>query len=333
MSDTTPNLAKAEDVPIASNDAPVIVAALYKFAPVADPAALRGPLTTLTRKAGLTGTLLLAKEGINGTVSGDRLGLQALLIWLRQQEGFADLKPKYSFAEQHTFYRMKVRLKQEIVSMGQPEIDPRNSVGRYVAPQEWNALIADPDTLVIDTRNHYEVAVGTFAGAVDPKTESFREFPAWVDEYLAQLPEQPKNIAMFCTGGIRCEKSTSYLVSRGYQNVFHLEGGILKYLETVPEVESKWEGECFVFDHRVSVGHGLNPGAYDMCHACRMPISEADKNHPHYQVGLSCPACYETITADQRARFAERQKQIQLARARGEEHIGRAQDQTPLVKP
>ncbi len=331
MSSTHLNLAHADDVPVAPNDAPVIVAALYKFAPVADPEAWRGPLTTLTRKAGLTGTLLLAPEGINGTVSGDRLGLQTLLKWLRQQPGLADVQPKYSFAQAHTFYRMKVRLKREIVTMGQPEVDPRNSVGRYVTPQDWNALISDPDTLVIDTRNHYEVSVGSFAGAVDPRTENFREFPAWVDQYLAQLPEQPKNIAMFCTGGIRCEKSTSYLVSRGYQNVFHLEGGILKYLETVPEAESKWEGECFVFDHRVSVGHGLTPGAYDMCHACRMPITPEDKNHPHYEAGLSCPACYDTITPEQRARFAERQKQIQLARARGEEHIGRAQD--PLIKP
>lgn len=326
MSISQTDLTKADDVPVAPNDAPVIVAALYKFAPVPDPEAQRGPLTTITRKAGLTGTILLAPEGINGTVSGDRIGLQKLLTWLRQQPGFEDLRPKYSFAESHTFYRMKVRLKKEIVTMGQPDVDPRNSVGRYVPPQDWNALISDPDTLVIDTRNHYEVAVGSFEGAVDPKTDSFREFPEWVDDYLERLPNPPKNIAMFCTGGIRCEKSTSYLVSRGFKNVFHLEGGILKYLETIPETESKWQGECFVFDHRVSVGHGLSPGAYDMCHACRMPITEDDKNHPHYEAGLSCPACFETITPEQRERFAERQKQIQLARARGEEHIGRVQD-------
>lgn len=308
------------------NEAPIVIAALYKFSQIERPEDLRGPLTTLCRKAGIHGTLLLAREGINGTVSGDRLAIQELLIWLRAQPGLADVRPKYSFSHEHGFHRMKVRLKKEIVTMGQAEVDPRHCVGRYVSPQDWNDLIADPDTLVIDTRNHYEVAIGTFAGAIDPQTESFREFPEWVDQYLEKLDTKPKNIAMFCTGGIRCEKSTSYLVGRGYENVFHLEGGILKYLETMPEAESTWLGECFVFDHRVSVGHGLTPGDYDMCHACRMPITAQEKQSPLYQPGLSCPKCHNQTSPEQRARFAERQKQIELARLRGEKHIGQSQD-------
>ena len=314
----------AKDVPTPPNSTPVVVAALYKFTPIADPASLRGPLATQCAKSNIYGTLLIAPEGLNGTVSGDYIGICQLMTWLRQQAGFEDVKPKYSFAEEHTFHRMKVRLKKEIVTMGQPDIDPTNCVGRYVAPQDWDALIKDPETIVIDTRNHYEVAIGTFEGAIDPATESFREFPEWVDGYLDSLPQdkKPKNIAMFCTGGIRCEKSTSYLVSRGYQNVFHLEGGILKYLETMPEEKSTWHGDCFVFDQRVSVRHGLAQGDYDMCHACRMPITEDDKLSKYYTPGLSCPKCHDKITPDQKMRFAERQKQIELARSRGEVHLG-----------
>ncbi|HCL48170.1 MAG TPA: hypothetical protein DHW86_01510, partial [Rhodobiaceae bacterium] len=222
------------------------------------------------------------------------------------------------------FHRMKVRLKQEIVSMGQPHIDPVGAVGTYVRPEDWNALITRDDTLVIDTRNAYEVAIGTFDGAVNPETDSFRAFPAWVDGYLAALPDdkRPKNIAMFCTGGIRCEKSTAYLVGQGYENIFHLQGGILKYLETVPQEDSTWQGDCFVFDERVSVTHGLAEGDYDMCHACRMPLSAAEKNLTSYEPGVACLHCIETRSEADRQRFRERQKQIKLATARGEKHIG-----------
>ena len=318
------------DVPAPPNDTPIVVAAFYKFTPISEPEVLRGPLATQCAKAKIYGTLLIAPEGLNGTVAGDYMGVCQLMSWLRKQDGFEDVQPKYSFAEAQAFHRMKVRLKKEIVTMGQPDIDPRNCVGRYVAPNEWDALIKDPDTVVIDTRNHYEVAIGTFEGAINPQTESFRDFPEWIDNYLENLPDdkKPKNIAMFCTGGIRCEKSTSYLVSRGYQNVFHLEGGILKYLETMPEDQSSWAGDCFVFDQRVSVRHGLAQGDYDLCHACRMPITAEDKQSSLFTPGLSCPKCHDKITADQRLRFGERQKQIELARARGEAHLGGAAPST-----
>jgi UPF0176 protein len=221
---------------------------------------------------------------------------------------------------------MKVRLKREIVTMGQPDIDPENSVGTYVSPQDWNALISASDTLVIDTRNRYEVAIGTFENAVDPETASFRDFPAWIENYMADLPEEkrPKNIAMFCTGGIRCEKATSYLRARGYENVFHLEGGILKYLETMPAEDSAWRGECFVFDQRVSVKHGLAPGAYDQCHACRTPLTQEDKQRASFEHGVSCLHCIDAHDDSDRARFRERQKQIRLSKERGQAHIGKA---------
>ncbi|MEC7594446.1 MAG: rhodanese-related sulfurtransferase, partial [Pseudomonadota bacterium] len=224
------------------------------------------------------------------------------------------------------FYRMKVRLKREIVTMGQPDIDPEKSVGTYVSPQDWNALISASDTLVIDTRNRYEVAIGTFENAVDPETASFRDFPAWIENYMADLPEEkrPKNIAMFCTGGIRCEKATSYLRARGYENVFHLEGGILKYLETMPAKDSVWLGECFVFDQRVSVKHGLLPGAYDQCHACRTPLTQEDKQRASFEHGVSCLHCIDAHEDTDRARFRERQKQIRLSKERGQAHIGKA---------
>ncbi|MEC9139458.1 MAG: rhodanese-related sulfurtransferase, partial [Pseudomonadota bacterium] len=239
---------------------------------------------------------------------------------------FSDIQPKYSFAEEPAFYRMKVRLKREIVTMGQPDIDPEKSVGTYVSPQDWNALISASDTLVIDTRNHYEVAIGTFENAVDPETASFRDFPAWIENYLADLPEhkRPKNIAMFCTGGIRCEKATSYLRARGYEKVFHLEGGILKYLETMPAEDSVWRGECFVFDQRVSVKYGLAPGAYDQCHACRTPLTQEDKQRASFEHGVSCLHCIDAHDDADRARFRERQKQIRLSKERGQAHIGKA---------
>jgi UPF0176 protein len=252
--------------------------------------------------------------------------MSALMAYFADSAYFSDIQPKYSFAEEPAFYRMKVRLKQEIVTMGQPDIDPENSVGTYVPPQDWNALIGAPDTLVIDTRNRYEVAVGTFENAVDPQTASFRDFPAWIENYMADLPEneRPKNIAMFCTGGIRCEKATSYLRARGYENVFHLEGGILKYLETVAAEDSAWRGECFVFDQRVSVKHGLAPGAYDQCHACRMPLTAEEKQLASFEHGVSCLHCIDTHNEADRARFRERQKQMRLSKERGQAHIGKA---------
>ncbi len=314
----------ALNVPAPQGADKIVVAALYKFVALKGLAQHQQALRTICRRKKIMGTVLLAKEGINGTISATYKDMQALMDWFGAHALFHDIKPKYSFAPAHIFYRMKVRLKKEIVTMGEPDIDPAHCVGRYVPPQEWDALIDDPETLVIDTRNDYEVAIGTFEHAVNPNTARFRDFPAWLDGYLAQLPadKQPKNIAMFCTGGIRCEKSTSYLVSKGFENIFHLEGGILKYLETQPEATSKWQGECFVFDHRVSVKHGLVPGDYDMCHACRMPLTAEEKNHAQYQAGMSCPKCYGTHNAAREQRFRERQKQIELARARGEKHIG-----------
>lgn len=310
------------EIPTAPEVTPFVVSAFYKFVRLDDFEAIRPGLLTHCKKHGILGTILLAREGINGTVCGSHAAITALMQAFAADARLADIKPKFSFASEAAFHRMKVRLKKEIVTMGQPNIDPVGDVGAYVKPQDWNALIADPDTLVIDTRNAYEVAIGTFDGAVNPETASFRDFPDWIDAYLAQLKEKPKNIAMFCTGGIRCEKSTAYLVGQGYENIFHLDGGILKYLETVEEDDSKWRGECFVFDERVSVGHGLVEGDYDMCHACRMPLSEDDKALNSFEPGVSCLHCIDTHSAADRVRFRERQKQMRLAQARGETHIG-----------
>lgn len=303
----------------------IVVTALYKFVSLPDFEAIKPKLEKVCVDNKVMGTLLLAAEGINGTVSGPREGIVALMEFLWSDERFADLAPKYSFAPEQVFNRMKVKLKKEIVTMGQEGIDPNRVVGRYVRPQDWNALIADPDTLVIDTRNDYEYAIGTFERAVDPETTTFRQFPDWVQDNLKSLPEgqRPKKIAMFCTGGIRCEKATAYMLEQGFDEVYHLQGGILKYLEEIPPEESLWKGECFVFDERVSVKHGLEIGEYDLCHACRMPITEEDKRGDRYVEGVGCPHCYDALTEDQRKRFGERQKQIRLAKERNERHIGR----------
>jgi UPF0176 protein len=315
-----------EPVPETPPDREVIVAAFYKFIHLSDPVGLQRDLQKTCEAADILGTILVAPEGVNGTVCASHEGMSALMAYFADSAYFSDIQPKYSFADEPAFYRMKVRLKQEIVTMGQPDIDPENSVGTYVPPQDWNALIGAPDTLVIDTRNRYEVAVGTFENAVDPQTASFRDFPAWIENYMADLPEneRPKNIAMFCTGGIRCEKATSYLRARGYENVFHLEGGILKYLETVAAEDSAWRGECFVFDQRVSVKHGLAPGAYDQCHACRMPLTAEEKQLASFEHGVSCLHCIDTHNEADRARFRERQKQMRLSKERGQAHIGKA---------
>ncbi|MFZ4606900.1 MAG: rhodanese-related sulfurtransferase [Caulobacter sp.] len=303
---------------------PVCVAALYRFSSFDDCAGLRGGLEAVCAAQGIKGTLLLAPEGVNGTIAGTAEGIEAVLAHIRALPGCAALSVKLSWAETMPFYRMKVRLKREIVTMGQPDIDPLKDAGCYVAAADWNALIADPDTLVIDTRNAYEVKIGTFAGAVNPGTASFREFPGWFranrEALLAGRPA-PK-IAMFCTGGIRCEKSTAFLKAEGLDAVYHLDGGILKYLETVPEPESLWRGECFVFDQRVAVGHGLTPGTHALCHACRMPVTPEEQRSPLYEPGISCPACHDQRDADQRAGYAERQRQVALAAARGAGHLG-----------
>ncbi len=266
-------------------------------------------------------------EGINGTIAGPEDGIRAVLAYLCKDPRFADLEHKESWASEMPFLRTKVRLKNEIVTMGAPEADPTKQVGTYVKPQDWNDLISDPDVVVIDTRNDYEVEIGTFKGAVDPKTTSFREFPQWVKDH-PELGAKPR-IAMFCTGGIRCEKASSYMLAHGFDEVFHLQGGILKYLENVPEDESLWEGECFVFDERVSVKHGLEEGSYDMCHACRFPITDEDKQSAKYEKGVSCPRCWDEKSEAQKKRYAARQKQMELAVERGDVHLGSAKPGQP----
>mgnify|MGYP000861485537 CR=1 FL=1 len=297
-----------------------VVAALYKFVSLPDYQDFAPRLKQHCDQLGLKGTLLLAEEGINGTVAGTRETIDGLLAFLKEDPRFANIEHKESFFDGTPFYRMKVKLKKEIVTMGVNGIDPRKIVGTYVKPQDWNALISDPEVIVIDTRNSYEYAIGTFEGAIDPKTNTFREFPAFVAKNLD--PAKHKKVAMFCTGGIRCEKSTAYLKEQGFEEVYHLEGGILKYLEEVPESESLWRGQCFVFDNRVAVNHNLQKGDYDQCHGCRHPITEEDKHSPQYMAGVSCPRCYDSLTEEQKQRFRERQKQIELAKARNEMHIG-----------
>ena len=298
----------------------ITIAALYHFTRFPDPAALRGPLQDLADAQGVRGSLLLATEGINGTIAGDRAGIDALLAHIRALPGCADLEHKESWSEAMPFGRMKVKLKREIVTMGQPDIDPRARVGHYLTPQEWNDLLAQPDVAVIDTRNDYEVEIGTFRGAIDPGTRSFREFPQWWEDNKDRFHN--KRVAMFCTGGIRCEKSTNYLLQQGVSEVYHLKGGILKYLEEMPQDQSLWDGECYVFDQRVSVGHGLVPGPYDSCHACRRPISPADKTRPEYEHGVQCHHCTDEYSEADRARFRERMRQMELAEKRGTRHLG-----------
>ncbi len=297
------------------------VAALYRFARFPDPNTIRGPLLALCEEQGIKGTLLLAREGINGTIAGSPEGIDAVIAHIRALPDSAALEVKLATAEAMPFHRLKVRSKREIVTMGMPDIDPLTGVGHYVAPADWNALIDQPGTMVIDTRNDYEVKVGTFAGAVDPATESFRDFPAWFAAHREEIAAAPR-VAMFCTGGIRCEKATALLKAEGVEQVYHLQGGILKYLEEIPAAESRWEGECFVFDERVAVGHGLAPGTHGLCRACRMPVSDADRASPLYEEGVSCPACHGTRDAAQRAGYAERHRQARLAEARGDAHVG-----------
>ena len=296
------------------------VAALYRFVRLDDYESMREPLLNFCTERGVKGTLLLAHEGVNGTISGGKTAIADVLSYLRSDERLTDLDCKFSYHEERPFLRMKVKLKREIVTMGLAGVDPNQTVGRYASPEEWNELVDDPECLVIDTRNDYEVEIGSFRGAINPGTKSFRDFPAWVDENLD--PQKHKKVAMFCTGGIRCEKSTSLLVSKGFDDVWHLKGGILNYLEETLESSTRWEGECFVFDNRVAVNHQLEKGQYDQCFACRFPLDDAQKQSPLYVPGVSCPRCHDAHSEGQKKRFSERQRQMALARERGEVHLG-----------
>ena len=306
-----------------------LTAALYKFVSLPNYADLQASIHAACETHRIKGTILLASEGINGTIAGLPDDINAVMHFLRTdaifESKFADLEHKESYADEHPFYRMKVKLKKEIVTLGVAGVSPTKQVGTYVNPQDWNALISDPDVILIDTRNDYEVDIGTFKGAIDPRTTTFREFPEYVTKNLDITKH--KKVAMFCTGGIRCEKASSYMMDQGFEEVYHLQGGILKYLENIPQENSLWEGECFVFDQRVAVGHGLVVGVHDQCHACRHPVSPEEMASPKYQVGVSCPHCFDTLTDEKRARAAERQKQTEIALKRGLHHIGEAHKQ------
>ncbi|MEC5213370.1 UPF0176 protein [Polaromonas sp. CG_9.5] len=305
-----------------------LTAALYKFVELPDHAELQAPLLACCEAQGVKGTLLLAAEGINGTIAGLPDGVHAVLAFLRNDPRLSSLEHKEAYAARMPFYRMKVRLKREIVTLGVPDVHPALMAGRYVKPQDWNDLIAEPGLVLVDTRNDYEVAIGTFKGALNPATHSFSELPGWVDKEMAEggklatvNGKKPK-VAMFCTGGIRCEKSTAFLRAKGFDEVYHLEGGVLKYLETMPQESSAWQGECFVFDERVSVGHGLNPGDFTLCRSCRDPLSAQDRQSPLYELGVSCAHCHARTTDEQKHGYRERQRQVSLAQARQESHIG-----------
>ncbi len=299
----------------------IVIAALYRFVKLDDFESLRQPLLEIMLENQVRGTLLLAAEGINGTVAGSQAGIGRLLDRLREDERLREFDCKFSYAEDMPFLRSRVKLKREIVTMGVDGIDPANA-GTYVEPADWNALIEDPEVTLIDTRNEYEYAIGSFTHAINPHTQSFRDFPAYVENELD--PTTHKKVAMFCTGGIRCEKATAYLREKGFDEVYHLQGGILNYLAEVPASESLWHGECFVFDNRVSVNHALERGSYDQCHACRLPITEADKKDSRYRPGVSCPACFDQKSENECARYREREKQVRIAARRGESHMGAA---------
>ena len=305
-----------------------LTAALYKFVELPDYAALQAPLLACCEANGVKGTLLLAAEGINGTIAGPEEGVHAVLAWLRSDARLAGLEHKEAWAEHIPFYRMKVRLKKEIVTMGVPDVHPALMAGQYVKPADWNELVSSPDVVLVDTRNDYEVAIGTFEGAINPATASFSELPGWVEREmleggkLATVDGKRPRVAMFCTGGIRCEKSTALMRSKGFDEVYHLEGGILKYLETMPQNQSRWQGECFVFDERVSVAHGLTPGQFTLCRSCRDPLSAADRTSPLYELGVSCAHCHSKTSDEQKAGYRERQRQVELAQARSVAHIG-----------
>lgn len=307
---------------------PLVVAAIYKFVKLPDYVELRAPLQARCNELGITGSLLLAEEGINGTIAGTRANIDQILAYLRSDPRLSDLPHKESAATAPPFYRMKVKLKKEIVTMGVEGISPTELVGQYVKPEDWNALISDPDVLLVDTRNDYEVDVGTFKGAMNPHITTFREFPEYVKNNFD--PDKQPRVAMFCTGGIRCEKASAYMLKEGFAEVYHLQGGILKYLENIPEEESLWEGECFVFDQRVTVGQGLQQGHFELCYGCARPITIEEKASPEFEQGISCPRCYDSLTPEKRAGALERNKQIELSTKRGESHIGTAGKKTKI---
>jgi UPF0176 protein len=307
-------------VTTADSDKPFVVCALYKFVSLTDYKELKPLFLNQLESEKIRGTILLAEEGLNGTIAGYQSSIINFLEWLESDPRFGEIDCKFSFHQQAPFHRCKVKLKKEIVSMGVDGIDPNREVGTYVDPAQWNELISDPDITLIDTRNEYEYQIGTFANAVNPSTDTFREFPNYIERNFD--PQKHKKVAMFCTGGIRCEKASAYMKQQGFKEVFHLKGGILNYLEKVQQDETLWDGECFVFDDRVAVNHQLEKGRYDQCHACRFPITEEQKLSPHYTPGVSCPRCYTHLSEQQKQRFSEREKQMQLAKQRGEAHIG-----------
>lgn len=303
-----------------TEDLPIVVAALYKFVALEDFEAIQPKLLAFCQNQNIKGTLLLAPEGINGTIAGKREDIDAVLSYLNSDSRLVELEHKESYVDEMPFLRMKVKLKKEIVTLGQPGVSPINLSGTRVDPKDWNNIISDSDVVVIDTRNQYEVDIGSFKGAISPVTDSFREFPEYVKENLD--PNKNKKVAMFCTGGIRCEKASSYMLSQGFEEVYQLNGGILKYLEDVDKQESLWEGECFVFDNRVAVDHDLAEGSYEQCYACRRPITEEDMQSTEYVKGVSCPRCINETSEEQRKSFQERQRQIELAKKKGIQHIG-----------
>lgn len=310
---------------MSSKSAKTLVVAYYKFVTLTDFKERRAPLLEVCEKNGVKGTILLAAEGLNSTMAGPEEGIEAVLGYLQSDPAIGTLTVKRSYTDEPPFYRMKVKLKEEIVRLGLPSVNPNDQVGEYVSPDKWNELISDPDVVLVDTRNDYEVEIGTFEGAIDPKTKSFREFPEYVKNELGDKKDKP--IAMFCTGGIRCEKSTSYLLKEGFTKVYHLDGGILNYLENVDAKESKWKGDCFVFDNRVTVNHNLEEGDFDQCHACRHAISDEDKASEMYVEGISCPHCHDKLTDEQRHRMEQRQRQIEISRKQNRPHIGSTPEQ------
>jgi len=299
------------------------VAALYKFQSISNPKEIQSLIRDSLNKLNITGTILVGFEGLNGTISGEPQNITNAITFLKSINGFSSLDIKYSSSKKNPFIRLKVKLKKEIVTIGDENVNPNKVVGEYVDPNNWNDLISHEDTIVIDTRNNYEYSIGTFKNSINPKTTKFRDFPEWVESNgFTDIDKKSKKVAMFCTGGIRCEKASSFMKDKGFEDVYHLKGGILKYLESIPEDESMWQGECFVFDDRVSVNHQLMPGSYDMCHGCRMPITDNDKASVKYIKGVACPQCFDTTTEEQKSRYKSRQKQVELSKSRNERHIG-----------
>jgi len=293
-----------------------LTAAFYLFVDLPDCAGLKAPLQALCDAEQVKGLILLAPEGINSTIAGPAQGVHTVLTWLRKQALFTQLQHKESWSDKAPFRRMRVRVKKEIVTMGVPDLRPASQAGHYVSAQDWNALIDDPEVLLVDTRNDYEVELGTFERAINPRIQSFAQLPAWLAAQGLLDPDKPRKVAMFCTGGIRCEKSTALLRAHGLQEVFHLEGGILKYLETVAPEASRWQGECFVFDERVSVAHGVQTGSHQLCRCCRQPLPPGALDSIEFELGVSCPRCFSQTSETQKKSARERQSQWERAKAK-----------------